>query len=74
MGEQKNSYGDFVGIPESKGPHGRHRHRWENNIEMYLKELGWCRLGSSNSGQEHVTRSFECGNETTGAIKCEFLN
>jgi hypothetical protein len=50
MGEQKNSYRDFVGIPESKGPHGRHRRRWEKNIEMYLKELG-----SSNSGQEHVT-------------------
>jgi hypothetical protein len=34
MEEQKNAYGVFVGIHETKGPHGRLRHRCENNIEM----------------------------------------
>jgi len=30
-----------VGKPEGKRPLGRPRHRWEDNIEMYLQELGW---------------------------------
>jgi hypothetical protein len=75
MGEQKKMHRVLVGIPETKGPHGRLRYRWENNLKMCLKELGWSRLHSSNSGQEQVTRSFEHGNESTGAIKCsKFLN
>jgi hypothetical protein len=30
-----------VGKPEGKGPLGRPRHRWVDNIEMDLRELGW---------------------------------
>jgi hypothetical protein len=26
--------------PEGKRPLGRHRHRWENNINVELKEVG----------------------------------
>ena len=36
-----NAYRVFVGIPEGKIPFGCHRHGWEVNIKMNLKELGW---------------------------------
>jgi hypothetical protein len=30
-----------VGKPEGKRPLGRSRRRWENNIRMVLREIGW---------------------------------
>jgi hypothetical protein len=30
-----------VGKPERKRPLGRPRHRWEDNIKMDLREIGW---------------------------------
>jgi hypothetical protein len=30
-----------VGTQEGKRPIGRSRRRWENNIRMYLREIGW---------------------------------
>jgi hypothetical protein len=30
-----------VGKPEGKRPLGRPRHRWVDNIKMYLGEIGW---------------------------------
>jgi hypothetical protein len=32
---------DFGGKPEEERPLGRPRHRWEDNIEMDLQEVGW---------------------------------
>jgi hypothetical protein len=39
----------LVGRPEGKRPLGRRRHRWENNINLDLREIGiyganWIRL------------------------------
>jgi hypothetical protein len=31
----------FNGKPEGKRPLGRPRHRWEDNIRMDLREMGW---------------------------------
>jgi hypothetical protein len=31
----------LVGIPEGKSPLGRPRRRWEDNIKMDTKEIGW---------------------------------
>jgi hypothetical protein len=31
----------LVGRPGGKGPLGRPRHRWVNNIRMYLREVVW---------------------------------
>jgi hypothetical protein len=31
----------LVGKPEGKRPLGRSRHRWEDNIKMDLREIGW---------------------------------
>jgi len=31
----------FGGVTEGKTPHGRDRHRWEDNVKTYLKEREW---------------------------------
>jgi len=39
-GEGKGVYRVLVGKPEGKRPLGRPKPRWENNIKMYLQEVG----------------------------------
>jgi hypothetical protein len=34
-------YRVLVGKPEVKGPLGRPRHRWEDNIKLHLQEVGY---------------------------------
>jgi hypothetical protein len=41
MGEKRNAYGILVRKPEGKRPLGRPRRRWEDNIKMDLREIGW---------------------------------
>jgi hypothetical protein len=41
MGEMRNAYNILVGKPEGKRPFVRARHRWEDNIRMDLREIGW---------------------------------
>jgi hypothetical protein len=41
MGETRNAYNILVGKPEGKESRGRHRHRWEDNIRMDLREICW---------------------------------
>jgi hypothetical protein len=41
MGERRGSYRALVGIPEGRKPLGRSRHKWEDNIKMDLREVGW---------------------------------
>jgi hypothetical protein len=41
MRETTNSYRILVGKPEGKRPLGRPRRRWEDNIRMGLREIGW---------------------------------
>jgi len=40
-GEKRNAYRVFVGKPEGKIPSERGWHRWEDNIEMDFKDVGW---------------------------------
>jgi hypothetical protein len=35
------TYGEMVGKPEGMKPLGRPMHRWKDNIEMDLREMGW---------------------------------
>jgi hypothetical protein len=37
----RNVFKILVGKPLGKRPLGRPRHRWENNIRMGLREMGW---------------------------------
>ncbi|KAJ4448462.1 hypothetical protein ANN_10478 [Periplaneta americana] len=41
MGESRNAYRVLVGRPEGKRPLGRPRRRWEDNIKMHLREVGY---------------------------------
>jgi hypothetical protein len=41
MGERRGAYRDLVGKPEGRRPLGRPRRRWEDNIKMALREVGW---------------------------------
>jgi hypothetical protein len=40
-GEKKNPYRILVGKPERKRPLGTPRRRWEDNIRMDFREIGW---------------------------------
>jgi hypothetical protein len=41
MGDGRNVYRVLVGKPEGKRPLGRPRRRWEDEIKMGLREIGW---------------------------------
>jgi hypothetical protein len=41
--ENRNAWRVLVGKPKGKRPPGRPRHRWENNMKMDLREIGWVR-------------------------------
>jgi hypothetical protein len=41
VGEKKDAFSNLVGKPDEKRTLGRPRRRWEHNIRMDLKEIGW---------------------------------
>jgi ribosome biogenesis protein Nip4 len=41
MGERRGAYRALVGNPEGRRPLGRPKRRWEDNIKMDLREVGW---------------------------------
>jgi hypothetical protein len=41
MGEVRGAYNTLVGSPDERRPLGRPRRRWEDNIEMDLREIGF---------------------------------
>jgi hypothetical protein len=41
MGKRKGACRALVGKPEGRRPLGRPRRRWEDNIKMDLREVGW---------------------------------
>jgi hypothetical protein len=64
-----------IGIikPAEKRPLRRLRHRWEDNIKIYLRVIRALVFGFDSSGSEDgpVTGSFEYGNEVSSSIKGE---
>jgi hypothetical protein len=40
IGKKRNAYRILMGKPEGKRQLRRSRHRWKNNIKLYLKKLG----------------------------------
>jgi hypothetical protein len=41
MGERRGAYRALVGKPEGRRPLGRPRRRWEDNIKMDIRKVGW---------------------------------
>jgi hypothetical protein len=41
-GGKRNAYRVLVGKPEGKRTVGRPRRRWEDNVKMDLRGIGWC--------------------------------
>jgi hypothetical protein len=41
MGEIISSYSSLIGKPEGKRPLRRPKRRWEDNIRIGLKKIGW---------------------------------
>jgi hypothetical protein len=76
VGKRRGAYRALVGKPEGRSLFGRPRRRWEDNIKMDFREIGWGGhgLNVSGSGQGQVASACECGYEPSGCIKCgEFL-
>jgi hypothetical protein len=71
VGEKRNAYGILLGKAEWKRPLGRSRRRWENNIKMDLRKIGWGGMDCIDlTGYVPVEDSYE----TLGSIKsCEVL-
>jgi len=66
-----------MGKQEGKRPLRISRLRWEDNIKMRSSGSGmWgCGLERAGSGYGQVPRTCECGNESSGSIKCrEFID
>jgi hypothetical protein len=41
MREKRNVYRIVGGKPEGKIPLGKSRHRWEENVKVNFREIGW---------------------------------
>jgi hypothetical protein len=41
IGAKRNAYRILAGNPEGKRPLGGPRRRWEDNIRLDLREIGW---------------------------------
>jgi hypothetical protein len=52
MGERRGAYRALLGKPEGRRPFGRPRRRWEDNIKMDLREVGWGGMDWINLAQD----------------------
>jgi hypothetical protein len=70
MEQMRNSYKIVFGKPQGKKPLTEPRRRWEDNIKMDLKGIGYALYPSSSVGT-----SYEHGNEPPCSISDgEFLD
>jgi hypothetical protein len=52
MGERRGAYRALVGNLDGRRPLGRPRRRWEDNIKMDLREVGWGGMDWINLAQD----------------------
>jgi hypothetical protein len=52
MGDMRNMYRILVRKSEMKRPLKRPNHRWENNIILDIKEMGWAVVDLSHLTQD----------------------
>jgi hypothetical protein len=72
MGEKRNVCKVLVEKPEGTRPLERPRRRWEDNIKMDLREIGWSVMGWIDLAQDRDQWEGPCeyGNEPSGSTKC----
>lgn len=71
IGAMRNLYRDLVRKPEGERPVGRPTGKFEDNVKVDLKGMGWYCVECINPAQDNDTCvSCEHGNETSGLIKC----
>jgi hypothetical protein len=76
MGERRGAYRALVGKPKGRRPLERPRRRWEDNIKIDLREVGWEDVDWIDLAQDRDRWRGSCvyGDEPSGSIKCgEFL-
>jgi hypothetical protein len=76
MGEKRNAYRILMGKLEEKRPLARSKCRWEDNIKMDLREVGWGGMNWIDMAQDWGPAEGPCehGNKRSGSIKyCEIL-
>jgi hypothetical protein len=56
MGKNRNAYRILVGKSEELRPLGRPRRRWENNIKMDPREVGWGGMDSIDLAEDRDQR------------------
>jgi hypothetical protein len=59
-----------MGKPEGKRPLGRPRRRWEDNIRMKLREIGWGDMDWIDLTQDRDQWRALVNTEPSGSIKC----
>jgi len=69
VGDGRGACRVLMGKPEGKSPLGRARHRWKDNIEVYVKEIGWVGGGAWDRSDQ-VTGAGECSGQFSGSINC----
>jgi len=76
MGEWRDVCKSLMGKPEGKRQLGRPRRRLEDNIKMYLQEVGFGGMGYIELDQVgQMADNCECGYELSISVKCwEFLD
>jgi hypothetical protein len=65
VGAKRNAYSLLVGMSEEKGPLGKPRHRWKDNIKTDLRKTEWGHMDWNNLAQDMrpVVGSCEQSNE-----------
>ncbi|KAJ4429543.1 hypothetical protein ANN_21712 [Periplaneta americana] len=66
IGESRNAYRVLVGRPEGKRPLGRARRRWEDNIEMDMREVGYDDSVSSYDAGARERPAARAGDNSEG--------
>jgi hypothetical protein len=69
MGEMTNAHKVLIGKSEGKRSFGRPRHRYEDNIGMDPRGIGWENVEWIHLAQERENCKY--GNEHSGSIRGE---
>jgi hypothetical protein len=72
MGEVRGAYKILVGRPEGRRPLGRPRRRWEDNVKMDLREIGFGDVDWIHLDQDRDS-CCEHGDEPSGSINAGYF-